>query len=205
MAKLTIASFFEQILSDKAFQNPDTGNLFFPAYIYTYNPEEEYQIRQEIMALHERLIRPDNYVDALILNIFDEFVSYLKAKNFANESLLPLILEKEAQEGTAAIREMLGDYATSQEFFQLIQQKAQSHFSDSSQNRRVFLMLYGFGLIFPYLWTSNYLANFEKYIQGFKLIIFYPGNYDGRNYHLFREFNFDHIYRAVAVDTILKP
>ncbi len=39
------------LLADKGFQEPRTGNLLFPAYVYTYQPEQEYQIREQIELL----------------------------------------------------------------------------------------------------------------------------------------------------------
>ena len=45
MTKIDFDKIFE-LLSDKSFQDPRTGNLFFPAYIYTYEPEEEYEVRE---------------------------------------------------------------------------------------------------------------------------------------------------------------
>ena len=69
-------------LSDKGFQNPDTGKLFFPAYIYTYDPKDEYQVRKEISDLIERLKRPNNNLNCLVINIYEEFINYLKSTNF---------------------------------------------------------------------------------------------------------------------------
>ena len=75
MSKMTISDFYDQLLSDKEFQEPETGNLFFPAYIYQYDSKDEYNIRKQIRNLKDRLIRPNNFVDTLILNIYDEFIS----------------------------------------------------------------------------------------------------------------------------------
>ena len=81
--------------TDKEFQEPETGNLFFPAYIYQYDPKEEYSIRKQILNLKERLIRPNNYVDTLILNIFDEFLEFLKSDKMGEDSILDLILNND--------------------------------------------------------------------------------------------------------------
>ena len=78
MADMTISEFYDELLSDKEFQNPETGKLFFPTYIFTYNHEKEYEIRKEIDGLKDRLERPSNFIDTLILNIFDEFIDFLK-------------------------------------------------------------------------------------------------------------------------------
>ena len=49
MPKMSISDFYERLLTDKEFQEPETGNLFFPAYIYQYDPKEEYSIRKQIL------------------------------------------------------------------------------------------------------------------------------------------------------------
>ncbi len=60
MTKIDFDKIFE-LLSDKSFQNHRTGNLFFPAYIYTYPPAEEYEIRDKIEQAVNNLARPSNY------------------------------------------------------------------------------------------------------------------------------------------------
>lgn len=55
---MTITELYNQ-LADKNFQDPLTGNLFFPAYMYVYDPEKEYEIQQEIINIKERLYRPN--------------------------------------------------------------------------------------------------------------------------------------------------
>ena len=70
---MTITELYEQ-LRDPNFKNPTTANLFFPAYMYLYDPKREYEIREEITQLKKRLQRPDNYLDVLVLNVFEEFL-----------------------------------------------------------------------------------------------------------------------------------
>ena len=198
---MTISEFYEILLSDKDFQNPETGKLFFPAYIFTYNPEDEYEVRKEIKGLKERLIRPDNYVDTLILNIFDEFIEFLKSKILGKESLFYLILAKEESkdppEETIAL---LKEKANSREFFDFINNKVVEHFNLPSEYKKVYLLLYGFGSIFPFLRTSEYLKNFEQHVKDYKLIVFYPGKYENQNYCLFNELNDENIYRAILIN-----
>ena len=40
---MTIQELYDLLASDD-FQRADTGNLFFPAYMYMYEPENEYEI-----------------------------------------------------------------------------------------------------------------------------------------------------------------
>lgn len=43
---MTIKELYDQ-LCDKDFQDHYTGNLFFPAYMFMYDAEKEYEIDQE--------------------------------------------------------------------------------------------------------------------------------------------------------------
>ncbi len=196
---MTISDLYEE-LSNKDFQDPDTGSLFFPAYIYTYDPTQEYKIRQEIKNLKERLIRPDNYVDCLILNIYNDFMSYLKGQMFGQESLFDLIINEEKND-SGCMTTLLKEKARSEEFFKYIDNKAQEHFNFPTKLKRVYLMIYGFGSIFPYLRTSEFLKNYEQFLSGeYKLITFFPGSYENKYYHLFDIFNDENIYRATLLN-----
>lgn len=198
---MTISDLYDLLLSNKEFQNPDTGNLFFPAYVFTYNPADEYAVREEILHLKERLKRPNNYIDTLILNVFDEFVEFLKTTHLGKESILDLIYAKDNGECKQdEITHDLKMQAQSQEFFDYINKKASAHFDLPSEYKKVYLMLYGFGAIFPYLRTSTYLKNFEENVTGYKLIVFFPGKYENQNYSLFNEFNDENVYRAVLIN-----
>ena len=205
MAKSTIAKFYDQILSDKGFQIPETGDLFFPAYIYTYDPKEEYSVRKEIENLKDRLVRPNNYVETLIMNIFDEFIEYLKQLKLGDNDIYQLLLQKEKSEDTPGeVFDILKREANSSIFFDFINQKVEEHFNTNTDYKRVYLLLYGFGSIFPFLRASAYLKNIEKHIKGYKIIVFYPGKYENKNYQLFNEFNDENIYRAVPIDSLIK-
>lgn len=196
---MTISNLFEE-LADKDFQDPNTGNLFFPAYIYTYDPGQEYKIRKEIENLKERLIRPDNYVDCLILNIYAEFILFLKDQFLGDESIFDMIIEEE-KKNPEGMTSLLKEKALSPEFFRFIDVKAQKHFNLPSKYKKVYLMIYGFGSIFPYLRTSEFLKNYEQYLSGgYKLITVYPGHYENKYYHLFSIFNDENIYRATLIN-----
>jgi hypothetical protein len=204
MSEVSISEFYDKVLANKEFQIPETGNLFFPAYIYTYDPKDEYTIRKEIEGLKERLIRPSNFIDTLILNIFDEFIEYLKGLPFGEEVFYDLLIQKEQDdEYPDAVVKLIKEKANDIEFFDFINEKATKHFKGESVNKRVYLFLYGFGSIFPFLRASNYLKNFEAHVKDYKLILFYPGKYDSNNYLLFEQFNDENIYRAVPVDSLL--
>ena len=201
MSKMTISDFYDQLLSDKEFQEPETGNLFFPAYIYQYDSKDEYNIRKQIRNLKDRLIRPNNFVDTLILNIYDEFISFLKDEKMGGESILDLITQNDTEkEMPDNLKDVLFNKANSLAFFNYINAKATKHFKEPTKFKKVYLMLYGFGSIFPFLRTSTYLKNFEEHVKGYKLIVFFPGYYENKKYNLFGELHDENIYRATLIN-----
>ena len=205
MGDFKISEFYEQILSDKGFQEPETGNLFFPAYIYTYKPEDEYKIRKEIKGLKNRLIRPNNHIDVMIINIFDEFISYLKSAKVGDDEIYSVLLDKELSDADPkSVHKLLSREANGEKFIMHLKSLANKHFGEVTEKKKVYLFVYGFGSVFPFIRASKFLKKYEKHLSGYKLIVFYPGIYENKNYQLFNEFNDENIYRAVPVDSMLR-
>lgn len=182
------------LMADKGFQEPRTGNLFFPAYIYTYPPENEYEIRENILLLDKKLKRPNHYLDSLMINIFDELIEYLKNEAFAGKSLFDLVVEKEKEDPADALS-WIREEINNGNFYTKFENKVRDFFKEKD-NKRVYLIIYGFGSSFPYLRASELLKRTEKLIKEFKVIIFYPGDYKESNYSLFKILNDDNMYRA---------
>ena len=61
-----------------------------------------------------------------------------------------------------------------------------------------YVLVKGFGTIFPYLRASRFMNRFEKYISGYKMILFSPGEVK-ENYNLFKLLNDEHLYRAIKL------
>lgn len=181
-------------MADKGFQEPRTGNLFFPVYIYTYEPSEEYEMRREINLLIEKLERPNNYLDCLVINMYDEMIEYLKKEQFANRTLFDLISEKEKEDDEEALT-WVRDEINEGNFYNNFTKKVKNHFGQNNE-KKVYLVLHGFGTAYPYLRVSDFLKNTEQLIKEFKVIVFYPGNYDNNNYNMFGLLNDDNLYRA---------
>lgn len=189
-------------LSNKSFQHPDSGNLFFPAYIYTYDPSDEYQIRNEIETLKDRLIRPDIYQECMVINIFDEFISYLKTATLSGETYFDVFMQQEKNENPQEAIDNLSQIADSEEFLEHLNDKIVKHFSLPSPHKKVYILIHGFGSIFPLLRASEFLKRFEEYVSGggYKLVLFYPGKYENNHFYLFNEINSENIYRATLLN-----
>lgn len=182
------------LMADKGFQEPRTGNLFFPAYIYTYPPQKEYAIREQISLLIEKLKRPNHYLDSLVVNIYQELIDYLKSEKFAGKTLFDLVVEKEREDPTEALA-WIRDEVNHGEFYKKFEAKVKGHFNED-HDKKVYLIMYGFGSAFPFLRASELLKRTEKLIKEFKVIIFYPGEFTDSKYSLFGILNDDNMYRA---------
>ena len=181
------------LMADKGFQEPRTGNLFFPAYIYTYPSEQEYEIRKQIDLLIEKLKRPNHYLDCMVVNIYHEIINYLKEDSFAGKSLFDLVLEKESEDPKDAF-DWVRDEINHGKFYKKFEAKIKEHFVN--EDKTVYLIIYGFGSAFPYLRASDFLKKIERFIKEFKVILFYPGVYQDSKYSLFGVLDDDNMYRA---------
>lgn len=198
---INIDSIYE-LLADKGFQDPNTGNLFFPAYIYTYDPKDEYEARESIKLLNNKLKRPNHFLDSMLINIYEEILNYLKDSVFAGKSLFDEAMELEKDKGFDAALDMIRSEFDEGDFFHYLDKKVKSHFTDPS-DKRIYLIIHGFGNAFPYLRASEFLKNTESWVKDFKLIVFYPGEYENKNYSLFGFLNDDNMYRANHLNSIL--
>lgn len=198
MTKIDFDKIFE-LLSDKSFQDPRTGNLFFPAYIYTYKPEEEYDVRDKIEQAVKNLARPNNYLNTLSINIYHELIAFLKKKTFMKRPLLDLMIEKEKENPKAAsywVKDQMPN------FVKYFVDKVHEHFADEDGNK-AYLIIYGFGSMFPYMRASELIKQTESLIKNFKVIVFFPGEYENSYYRLFNIFNDENTYRANHLNKML--
>jgi len=192
---MTITELYKQ-LSNKGFQDHHTGNLFFPAYMYLYDAEKEYEIENEILDIKNRLHRPNNYLDIMVLDIFEEFVSFLKNENLGNTTRYNYYLEYEVNNKDAVDRALKQD-AYAEKFMNYLKHKIEEH-HNNTEYEVAYVFIKGFGNAYPYIRASRFMNNFEKHIKGFKLIMFYPGVIKGYC-SLFGLLQDENLYRAIKL------
>ena len=132
---MILADLFDKLGQD-LFQHPDSGNLFFPAYIYTYDPAKEYQIRDEIIQLSNRLIRPNINQECMVINIFQEFISYLKNETLSGETYFDVFIKQEKEGETAEALKNLTYMADGKAFLRFINDKIVKHFQLPSPKKK---------------------------------------------------------------------
>ena len=191
-------------LNSTGFQDTENGDLFYNFFIYQYPPEQEYDIRKQILEFKANLIRPTNYVDVLTLNLFEEFCAFLDQKKFLRHpSMLKYLSEKEANDPSTSdnIQQTLIRNAHSPEFVQFIHQRILNHISIEDRYRRPYVFLHGIGSMYPYLRVNEFLSLYEDYNETgkYKIIVFYPGYRENNSFRLFDELPDNHTYRATLL------
>lgn len=190
-----------ELLEDKGFQDPRTGNLFFGAYIYLYPPQEEYKMQKNIETLTQRLKRPNNFLDCLTIDLFDFFIQYLKDNSFSGVTYFDDAIQIEQENPQKAFEYLISE-VEHENFFRAFEEKVITHFREN-KNKRVYLLIHGVGQIYPYLRISSFLKRTEALIKDFKIIVFYPGKYIGNEYSLFNELQSDNIYRVTLLNDLI--
>ncbi len=193
---MTITELYHK-LNDKDFQNHLTGNLFFPAYMYMYDPAKEYEIDAEILHIKERLHRPTNYLDVMVMDIFEEFLAFLQTQRFGNFSKLEFFLQQEGAKPDQ-VDKSLRQAAHDDRFYTWLNDRIVQHLQAAGDAQVAYVFVKGFGAIFPYMRASKFMNNFEKFIHGYKLILFYPGEAKDY-YHLFKLLDDENLYRAIRL------
>ena len=193
---MTITELYNQ-LSNKDFQDHQTGNLFFPAYMYMYDATKEYEIDNEILDIKNRLHRPNNYLDVMIIDIFEEFLAYLKQEKFGKSTKFETYKMHETDKPEAVDKALRQD-AYDKRFLNYLDHKIKAHLENASNFEVAYVFVKGFGNSFPYIRASRFMSNFEGYIIGYKLIMFYPG--EAKNYYsLFGLLKDENLYRAIKL------
>ena len=169
-------------LSDPGFQDTENGDLFYNFYVFQY------------------LERPNNFIDLLALDIYEEFIKFLKEQEIWGTTFLEEVLNTDKVDPDGATK-MLTEQANSEEFLKRLHEKILAHKKIDDDKQRPFIIFYGMGKMYPYLRTSTMLAKYEQYnlSSEYKIIVFYPGQKDGNSYRLFNRLYDQNTYRATLL------
>jgi hypothetical protein len=147
--------------------------------------------------MKERLYRPNNYLNVMTLDIFQEFLLYLESTSFGKRKKLEFYLESEKGKPEQVNSALIKD-ANNHKFYDWIHDRITKHLEESIQHEVAYVFLYGWGAIFPYLRASKFLNNFEKNVGKYKMIVFYPGKVKP-SYNLFGLVKDENLYRATTL------
>lgn len=189
-------------LADPQFQDLGAGLMSFPAYVYVYPPEREYEFREAVSELPERLRRPNVGQEPLLVNVYEELLSFLEDQTLGGRPLLNHILERE-EEAPEMVSRQIKQQATSGAFIQGLADQFEEHVSEDGERNRSYILVDGWGSVHPYLRSSKFLDLMEGRIGDYKLILFYPGTYEDGQFRLFGTLPSNRVYRASYLNEML--
>lgn len=196
---MTVEQLYDKLCS-KAFQDPRNGDLHYNYFMFQYDVTKEYDMLRQIDEIREKIRRPNNNVDVLLLDLFEEFTAFLDSRSFGRKwsSYKEYLLHKE-QTMKKEVDASLRDLANSDEFMKYLHARIMRHVEKVDDDMiRPYVFVYGIGAMFPYLRVNNLLVRYEalNHSSEYKLIIFYPGEQQGNTYKLFGKLEDQHTYRA---------
>jgi hypothetical protein len=151
----------------------------FPAYLYAYPAEEEYRFRRNLSTLSDRLARPPRNQVPYIVNVFDRLIEQLRKTTYGEDTYLDIVREEEQKHPKKTKRlfqEVLSDDG---QFYEAIHDDIRAHQAEAeSRETRSYVFIHGWGSIHPYLRASQFMGCMERYVDGYKLILFYPGSWE---------------------------
>src|SRR5690606_13021018 len=131
------------------------------------------------------------------MDIFEEFIDFTKKTPFGKMSKFNFYLAQEESKPEAVDKALKND-AYDSRFLDFLDQKINEHLEASKPYEVSYVLMKGFGNAFPYIRASRFMSNFEKYIKGYKLIMFYPG--EAKEYYsLFGLLKDENLYRAIKL------
>ncbi len=200
MIPMTVEQLYDKLCS-KSFQDTES-NLFYNFFVYLYQADKEFEMREQIGRIKENIKRPVNNVDVLTLDIFEEFCNFMNTRPFGKHpSYLTYILDKDRTQPDDVTR-ALQRMANSDAFMLYLHNRIMEHVNKiDDQYIRPYVFMYGLGNIYPYLRTSNLLNRYEPYNRSerYKIILFYPGELGGSSFKLFGDLEDNHTYRAIVL------
>lgn len=151
--------------------------------IFCYDPSDEMVIRHFM----EKVITDQSMnCNVIEYNLYEVFLSICEDKRILNA--IPSMEEKK---GTEFIRDQMSRMANNTAFVNKM--KYESHEIGDV------IVITGVGDVFPFIRVHDLLNAMQPEFPDVPILVFYPGNYDGRDVQLFNRLKKNSYYRAFSV------
>lgn len=171
----------EEVRSDRFLSSRGLGNEL-AYYIFDYDPKDERPLRQGLATKLGYLQRLG--LGVCHLDLFEIMLVILKQKR-----LYDRVLQLEPRKGSAYIWDALKKSVSADDLVKAILDEVETH-----QPAVVFLS--GMGRIWPVARGHKVLNRLQERLDHCPVVIFFPGEYSGRELRLFGKFRDDNYYRA---------
>jgi hypothetical protein len=171
------------MVSDAFLSGKGLGNEI-AFHVFDYPPEEELRVREHIAFLLTHAPKQRPSLRLIHVNLLDFVVDYLE-----DRKLLDKAFKMQREKGDAHTLKKLEPL--------LHPDKLKSRFAETVRPEEHDLVLVsGAGSVFPLLRAHSLLNNLHPVMGSTPLIMFYPGNYDGKSLRLFNKLKSRNYYRA---------
>ena len=158
------------------------GDLCF--WIFDYAPENELQVREYIGFLNNLLSTKHSHLNVININLLEDMIAYLKERN-----LLDRAFDLQKKKGDEALLKALSGPLHMDKFVPFLLK----HHNIKDQDLVLFS---GVGSVWPLLRAHNLLNSLHADLGHVPLVLFYPGQYSGKDLTLFNRIPSNNYYRA---------
>jgi hypothetical protein len=158
------------------------GDLCF--WIFDYAPEYELQVREHIKFLGDHIAKKHSQLKVVNINLLEDMMAYLKERK-----LLDRALELQKAKGDDALLKALAGPLHMDKFVPFLLKHNNIHDQD-------LVLLSGVGSVWPLLRAHNLLNSLHADLGHLPLVLFYPGEYTGKDLSLFNRIPSNNYYRA---------
>jgi hypothetical protein len=158
------------------------GDLCF--WIFDYAPENELQVREYIAFLNNLLSAKHSHLNVVNINLLEDMIAYLKERN-----LLDRAFDLQKKKGDEALLKALSGPLHMDKFVPFLLK----HHNIKDQDLAMFS---GVGSVWPLLRAHNLLNSLHADLGHVPLVLFYPGQYSGKDLTLFNRIPSNNYYRA---------
>jgi hypothetical protein len=158
------------------------GDLCF--WIFDYAPENELQVREYIAFLNNLLSTKHSHLNVVNINLLEDMIAYLKERN-----LLDRAFDLQKKKGDEALLKALSGPLHMDKFVPFLLK----HHNIKDQDLVLFS---GVGSVWPLLRAHNLLNSLHADLGHVPLVLFYPGQYTGKDLTLFNRISSNNYYRA---------
>jgi len=173
----------EIILSDDFLNKKGLGgDLCF--WIFDYAPEHELQVRDHIKFIEGLLAKKHSHLKVVNINLLEDMVAYLTERK-----LLARAVDLQKAKGDEALMKALSGPLHMDKFVPFLLK----HHNINDQD---LVLLSGVGSVWPLLRAHNLLNSLHADLGHVPLVLFYPGEYTGKDLTLFNRIPSNNYYRA---------
>ena len=171
------------VVSDSFLSGKGLGNEI-AFHVFDYPPEEELTVRQHITFLMEHAPRKRPGMQVMHVNLLQMVVDYLKERK-----LLDKVHVMQREKGDAYTLSKLQPILHPGKLIDRFVALAQPEVAD-------LVLVSGVGSVYPFMRAHSLLNNLHSVMGLTPLVLFYPGNYDGKSLRLFGKLRSQNYYRA---------